>query len=87
MLKLNKLTLINHFLFMNTLNIPIEINRIFNVLRSLPYSERKKLADKLLRVKDIKEPAQDFTFTHLASETALVKDWLNSEEDEAWKNL
>ncbi|MFA6923356.1 MAG: hypothetical protein WC223_03790 [Bacteroidales bacterium] len=72
---------------MNTLNIPIEVSRIFNVLRNLPYNERKKLANKLLRVKNIKESTRDFTFTHLASETALAKDWLKPEEDEAWKNL
>ncbi len=72
---------------MNTLNIPIEVNRIFNVLKKLPYNERKKLADKLLRVKNVTDLAQDFTFIHLASETALAKDWFKPEEDEAWENL
>jgi hypothetical protein len=29
----------------------------------------------------------DFVATHLASESVLAKDWLNPQEDEAWKNL
>ncbi|MDR3250138.1 MAG: hypothetical protein LBT42_00535 [Tannerella sp.] len=29
----------------------------------------------------------DVTDTHLASEHVLAKDWLNPQEDEAWKDL
>ena len=29
----------------------------------------------------------DKPVTHLASEMVLAKDWLTTEEDEAWKNL
>lgn len=29
----------------------------------------------------------DKPFTHLASERALAKDWLNPEEDKAWQDL
>ncbi|KAA6440743.1 DUF2281 domain-containing protein [Dyadobacter flavalbus] len=30
---------------------------------------------------------QDKTLTHYASQKALAKDWLNTEEDQAWQNL
>ena len=30
---------------------------------------------------------KDKSFTMLASEKSLAKDWLSKEEDEAWKNL
>jgi len=29
----------------------------------------------------------DSTFTHIASEKSLAKDWLTPEEDKAWENL
>ena len=29
----------------------------------------------------------DKTFTHLAPEKVLAKDWLSEDEDKAWKNL
>ncbi|MEO6285265.1 MAG: hypothetical protein ABIN80_11025 [Dyadobacter sp.] len=31
--------------------------------------------------------AQDKPLTHYASQNVLSKDWLTSEEDEAWQNL
>ena len=31
--------------------------------------------------------AQDKTLTHFASQKALAKDWLSTEEDQAWQNL
>jgi len=31
--------------------------------------------------------AMDSTFTHLASEKVLAKDWLTPEEDAAWQDL
>ncbi len=36
---------------------------------------------------DEQESHSDASFTHFASEFVLAKDWLKSEEDEAWKNL
>ncbi|MCF2491864.1 hypothetical protein [Dyadobacter chenhuakuii] len=31
--------------------------------------------------------AQDKPLTHYASQNVLAKDWLTSDEDEAWKNI
>ncbi len=45
---------------MNTVfNIPINFNQIFNVLKQLPYNERKKLA-KILEKKEIRNTTLDF---------------------------
>lgn len=35
----------------------------------------------------IKRQNKKINFPSLASESVLAKDWLRSEEDEAWKNL
>jgi hypothetical protein len=39
------------------------------------------------RDKAVRQSEQTAIKTHLASEYVLAKDWLNPQEDEAWKDL
>jgi hypothetical protein len=68
------------------LNIPITFNQIFQLVRKLSVMEKQKLLSLLIKDNFIKT-ADDKVMTHFASEKALAKDWLSSEEDQAWKDL
>jgi hypothetical protein len=50
-----------------------------------------ELVKSLGFVKSVKKESSkgkgDKVVTHFSSENVLAKDWLTSEEDEAWKNL
>jgi len=56
----------------------------------VPYSERKKVKSMNGFLKEFANPdliLKEKELIYFASEHLLAKDWLNKEEDEAWKNL
>jgi hypothetical protein len=68
------------------INIPISYQQLYQLVKQLPVIEKKKLFNTLLK-EGLGKPADDSVYTHFASEISLAKDWLTSEEDEAWKDL
>jgi hypothetical protein len=60
-------------------------NIIIDELKDLPDEFANEILD-FIRFKKIKRSAEKIE-THLVSETALSKDWLNPTENEAWKDL
>lgn len=60
-------------------------NIIIDELKDLPDEFANEILD-FIRFKKIKRSDEKIE-THLASETALAKDWLNPTENEAWKDL
>jgi hypothetical protein len=70
----------------NKINISIDFNQVVDLIRQLPYEEKVKLGEVIL--KEIKTTAKDdYTLTHFASEEVLSRDWLSTKEDDAWENL
>lgn len=68
------------------INLSVNFNQVIDLVKQLPYSEMVKLGE-VIRKETRAGIRNDKVFTHLASERASAKDWLSSEEDEAWKNL
>lgn len=69
-----------------TLNfsLPLTFQQIVVMVKQMPKPKQSELLEFLQNeVKEQDEP----TFTHLAAQEVLAKDWLNQEEEEAWKNL
>ena len=67
-----------------TLNfsLPLTFQQIVVMVKQMPKPKQNELLEFLQNeVKEKDEP----TFTHLATQEVLAKDWLN--EEEAWKNL
>ncbi|HBG87234.1 MAG TPA: DUF2281 domain-containing protein [Marinilabiliaceae bacterium] len=67
-------------------NIPINFERIVDLVKQLPDNEKMKLAE-VLEYETNRLSEDDKTLTHYASEKVLARDWLIPEEDEAWKDL
>ena len=65
------------------MNLSLNLNQLIQLVRQLPLTDKIKLT-KILAKETIKK---DKTKTYFASESVLAKDWLNPEEDEAWKDL
>lgn len=59
-------------------NLPVTINQILSWVKQCTAQERKLI---------LKELISDKHALQLSSEKSLAKDWLGSEEDEAWKSL
>jgi len=68
------------------INLPVSFNQIIDLVKQLPYKEKVKLVE-VIRKETNPAINNDKVYTHFASEKALAKDWLSTEEDEAWKNL
>ncbi len=68
------------------INLPLNFNKVVELVRQLPYKEKLKLSE-VLKKETKKKTENDNILTHFASEKALAKDWLLPEEDEAWKDL
>ena len=68
------------------INIPISYQQLYQLVKQLPVIEKKKLFNTLLK-EGLEKSGDDSVYTHFASEISLAKDWLTSEEDEAWKDL
>ena len=68
------------------INLPLSFNQLIEVIRQLPNKEKLKLREILKRETEQKL-VNDKVLTHFATEKVLAKDWLLTEEDEAWKNL
>ena len=70
----------------NSINLSLNFNQVVELVKQLPYKEKIRLAD-VIRKETETNISNDKVLTHLASETVLAKDWISTEEDEAWKNL
>ena len=68
------------------INLPLNFNQVFELVRQLPYNEKLKLSEVLKKETKYKVE-NDNILTHFASEKVLAKDWLLPEEDDAWKDL
>lgn len=68
------------------INPPLSFNQLIEVIRQLPNKEKLKLREILKRETEQKL-VNDKVITHFATESVLAKDWLLTEEDEAWKDL
>lgn len=68
------------------ITLPLNFNQVVYLVRQLPYNEKIKLTEVLKKATKQK-PENDKILTYFASEKALAKYWLSSEEDEAWKGL
>ena len=68
------------------INLPLNFNQVFELVRQLPYNEKLKLSEVLKKETKYKFE-NDNILTHFASEKVLAKDWLLPEEDDAWKDL
>jgi hypothetical protein len=68
------------------INIPISYQQLYQLVKQLPVIEKKKLFTSLIK-EGFDTPGDNSVYTHFASEKILAKDWLSSEEDEAWKDL
>lgn len=71
----------------NTLNfsLPLTFQQIVGMIKQMPRPKQSELLELLQ--KEVKTPQEELTRTHFASQEALAKDWLSTEEEEAWKNL
>jgi hypothetical protein len=69
-----------------TINLPLNFNQVVEMIRQLPFDEKKRLTE-VLKKETKRKPEVDKIITHFASEKALANDWLSPEEDEAWKDL
>ena len=70
----------------DSINLSVNFNQVVDLVKQLPYKEKVKLGE-VIRKETRTGIGNDKVFTHIASEKALAKDWLSSEEDEAWKDL
>ncbi len=70
----------------DTINLSVSFNQIVDLVKQLPYKEKVKLGE-VIRMETNPAMNNDKVYTHFASEKALAKDWLSTEEDEAWKDL
>ena len=68
------------------INLSVNFNQIVDLVKQLPYEEKVKLGE-VIRKETGAGNGKEKILTHLASEKALAKEWLTSEEDEAWKSL
>lgn len=68
------------------IDLPLNFNQVVALVRQLPYKEKLKLSG-VLQKETQQKMENDTILTHFASERVLAKDWLLSEEDEAWKDL
>jgi hypothetical protein len=68
------------------INLSVSFNQIIDLVKQLPYKEKVKLGE-VIRKETNPSMDNDKVYTHFASEKTLAKDWLSTEEDEAWKNL
>lgn len=66
------------------INLSLNFNQVVELVRQLPAEDKIRLSEVL---KKEASPGYDVILTYLASEKVLAKDWLLSEEDEAWKDL
>ena len=70
------------------INGPLSFNLVVDIIKQLPYKDKIKLVDVIREeTKSVKKTRNDKVFTHFASEKILAKEWLEPEEEEAWKNL
>ncbi|NCA85345.1 MAG: hypothetical protein EOM83_07195 [Clostridia bacterium] len=68
------------------INLPLKFEQVIAIINQLPYAEKLKVSEFLL--KETKQRAEDNSVhTHFASEKVLAKEWLLSQEDEAWRDL
>jgi hypothetical protein len=65
---------------MQTINVEIVNPKARRLLRNLAEMQIIRILQPRISFPDVVE-------THWASESVLAKDWLTSQEDEAWKNL
>lgn len=70
----------------NSINLSLNFNQVVELVKQLPYQEKVRLG-KVIRKETETNISNDKVFTHFASEPVLAKDWISTEEDEAWKNL
>lgn len=70
----------------NHIQLSINFNQLVSVIKNMPYQEQLKLA-QIIDKETKKAHKKEAVTTHFASEAVLAKDWLSTEEDEAWKNL
>lgn len=68
------------------INLPLNFKQVVDLVGQLPYKEKLKLSE-LLKKETNQKTENDNILTYFASEKILAKDWLLSEEDEAWKDL
>jgi hypothetical protein len=66
--------------------LPLSFNQVIELVKQLPFHEKRKLAE-VLKKEGQHYPESEEILSHLASENVLAKDWLSTEEDEAWKDL
>ena len=76
----------------NQITLPLELVKQFDLKEGdvLAVEVNKKqiiLKPVVIITKDQLPMLNNRIETYLASESALAKEWLNQEEDEAWKNL
>jgi len=70
----------------DSINLSVNFDQVVDLVKQLPYKEKVKLGE-VIRKETRNGIRNDKVFTHIASEKALAKDWLSTEEDEAWKDL
>jgi hypothetical protein len=70
----------------DSINLSVNFNQVVDLVKQLPYKEKVKLGE-VIRKETRTGIRNDKVFTYIASEKALAKDWLSSEEDEVWKDL
>jgi hypothetical protein len=59
-----------------TINLPLNFNQVVEMIRQLPFDEKKRLTE-VLKKETKRKPEVDKIITHFASEKALAKDWLS----------
>lgn len=69
-----------------TISLNIPVGNIISILKDLS-REDKEFLHSFLEEELFKSSVNEPVMTYLASEKSLSKDWLRSEEDEAWKDL
>ena len=67
-------------------NHSVTYNQIVNLVKTLSYTEKLKLAEVIRKETKVKK-IFDKIETHITSEKVLAKDWDLPQEDEAWKDL
>ena len=68
------------------INLPLNFNQVVELVKQLPDKEKLRLTE-VLKKETKHKLGNDKTMTHYASQKVLAKEWLLTEEDEAWKDL
>lgn len=69
-----------------TMSINIPVGNVLEILKDLS-REDKEFLYSFLEEELLKSAANEPVVTYLASEKSLAKDWLRTEEEDAWKDL